>query len=1029
MTKLSVAATFMLLLSAFDLNAQTYSRTEAITYHDNTAKWVVGQTATVTCVASVPASVGCDGNDVMQQTTYDANTALPIAQYAFGKLQQSYSYNADGTLSKVMDGRGQATTLSSWKLGVPQLITHPDGKTQKATVIAPGLIASLTDENGHVTSYRYDAMGRLSGITYPGGDSAAWQDTNRSFVSVNAVEYGIAAGHWRLTETTGNAAKVTYYDGMWRPLLVREYDSSNVAATERFVRYAYDAEGRVSFQSYPSTSSNPTTGVWTSYDTLGRVTSVAQDSELGLLVTTTDYLPNFQVRVTNPRGNAVVTSYLAYDQPATDWPVLVNDSAGQSTSITRDPYGKPLSISRGSVTRSYTYDMSQMLCRSVEPETGATLYGYDAAGNLAWSAAGLPAAQACSSGGGEAAVLARRVARSYDARNRLMTLTFPDGNGNQSWSYAPDGLPVSVTTSNNGNLVSNAWSYNKRRLLTSETMTPDALQGWVVTYGYNGLAQRISESGPAGLVLNYTVNALGQATQVTGSTDGGTAKVLASNASYYPNGALKQFTYGNGIVHTMTQNVRQLPARSIDGNVLNLAVSYDANGNVTGISDATASGRQTRTMAYDMLDRLVSASSPMFGTASYVYDAQDNLLQAGIGPAGSVKTRYYCYNANNQLEFLRLGPNCSGNASPAETALGYDPQGNVLFKNGARFAFDFGNRLRSTAGLSYRYDADGRRVRQDSNGAQLLYSHYAKDGRLLWQRDEVTGKRINNVYFAGSLLAEISRPIGATTATITYLHTDALGSPIAKSNAGQGVIETSEYEPFGKLLNRANDNRAGYTGHVMDGVSGLTYMQQRYYDPMIGRFLSVDPVTAYEKPLTNFNRYVYALNNPYKFTDPDGRDVVFSVDPNGAVGNGHTSLYFQDAKGNWYKYDQGAAGDGGSSGDYGFVSGRSTQAGVTIQPVDAKSVPSDGLRISTTSKQDAKISDSAVKSADAHNSGKVEYNLYSNNCTDAAVDVVNGSGAGITVSNSATTVKPNTWMSEVKNDKSAVKIEDPDKKK
>ena len=48
-------------------------------------------------------------------------------------------------------------------------------------------------------------------------------------------------------------------------------------------------------------------------------------------------------------------------------------------------------------------------------------------------------------------------------------------------------------------------------------------------------------------------------------------------------------------------------------------------------------------------------------------------------------------------------------------------------------------------------------------------------------------------------------------------------------------------------------------------------MQQRYYDPTCGCFLSVDPVTAYQKPLTNFGRYVYANNNPYKFTDPDGR--------------------------------------------------------------------------------------------------------------------------------------------------------------
>ena len=50
--------------------------------------------------------------------------------------------------------------------------------------------------------------------------------------------------------------------------------------------------------------------------------------------------------------------------------------------------------------------------------------------------------------------------------------------------------------------------------------------------------------------------------------------------------------------------------------------------------------------------------------------------------------------------------------------------------------------------------------------------------------------------------------------------------------------------------------------------------QQRYYDPGIGAMLSVDPVTAYSKgDMRFFNRYSYAFNNPYKFTDPDGRAV------------------------------------------------------------------------------------------------------------------------------------------------------------
>ena len=76
---------------------------------------------------------------------------------------------------------------------------------------------------------------------------------------------------------------------------------------------------------------------------------------------------------------------------------------------------------------------------------------------------------------------------------------------------------------------------------------------------------------------------------------------------------------------------------------------------------------------------------------------------------------------------------------------------------------------------------------------------------------------------------------------------------------------------YGQRLNAPVEDGIGYAGHVSDGVTGLSYMQQRYYDPGIGRFLSVDPVTANVNTGANFNRYWYANNNPYRFIDPDGR--------------------------------------------------------------------------------------------------------------------------------------------------------------
>jgi len=108
-------------------------------------------------------------------------------------------------------------------------------------------------------------------------------------------------------------------------------------------------------------------------------------------------------------------------------------------------------------------------------------------------------------------------------------------------------------------------------------------------------------------------------------------------------------------------------------------------------------------------------------------------------------------------------------------------------------------------------------------------------------------------------------------AVVEYIHTDALGTPVAVTDANRSVIERSEYEPFGQLLNRPLTDGPGFTGHVQDAATGLTYMQQRYYDPLLGRFLSVDPVTAYSSPGVNFNRYWYANDNPYRFADPDGR--------------------------------------------------------------------------------------------------------------------------------------------------------------
>ena len=118
-------------------------------------------------------------------------------------------------------------------------------------------------------------------------------------------------------------------------------------------------------------------------------------------------------------------------------------------------------------------------------------------------------------------------------------------------------------------------------------------------------------------------------------------------------------------------------------------------------------------------------------------------------------------------------------------------------------------------------------------------------------------------------LAIASMALGQST--VEYIHTDALGTPVAMTNSAGIVIERSTYEPYGQLINRPSMDGPGFTGHVQDSATGLTYMQQRYYDPAVGLFLSVDPVRPDGETGALFNRYMYAANSPYTFVDPDGR--------------------------------------------------------------------------------------------------------------------------------------------------------------
>jgi len=107
---------------------------------------------------------------------------------------------------------------------------------------------------------------------------------------------------------------------------------------------------------------------------------------------------------------------------------------------------------------------------------------------------------------------------------------------------------------------------------------------------------------------------------------------------------------------------------------------------------------------------------------------------------------------------------------------------------------------------------------------------------------------------------------------VTYYYTDSQDTPLATVDGATGVSSPIEYRPYGVQVLGDAQNGPAYTGHVADATSELVYMQARYYDPKIGRFLSTDPATPVAGNLSSISRYVYADSNPIGNIDPDGRE-------------------------------------------------------------------------------------------------------------------------------------------------------------
>ena len=730
---------------------------------------------------------------------------------------------------------------------------------------ANGWVTSETNARGFTTSYAYNAAGWMTGIDRP----SPWADTTVTYENLGTVDF-------QSREQRGTVDTVTWYDSLLRPQLVRTGPTSGDGVTN-YVKTNYDVLGRTIFTSQPSSSSNPTQGTETTYDGLGRVVQT-RENFAPFVTTTTEYLMGNRMRVTDPLGHQTTTTQSGYGSFSDGQTTLVQQPEGVMTALSYDIFGNILSATQSGTandvfktsTQQWSYDDRLRVCRHAVPETGSTLFQYDEAYQVIAYSEGNSGSSGCASIPTDS-----RVLHSYDPRGRLNAITYSDATPDVSLDYDP-----------NGNVIRNArgeviWTYaydSGDRLVDESLSIDDRTYG--LNYQYNPIGSLIRRTLPSGRVVNYDTNGLGQVTGVESDDVD-----YANGINYHVNGAISGMTYGNGQVYSQTLNDRQLPTRLrtlLNGSAaMDLEYNYDPRGDVTQILDRVDPSLN-RTMTYDDLGRLDTANG-VWGNGAYTYDVLGNLLQKQM----DIRSVEVSYDANNRAV------QSTDNAGSTRQ-ISYDSRGNVTQLGALTFVYDQANQPVSLSGESngtYTYDGNFKRVKVQVDN-QLIYNVYDASGRLI-HIDNVTGGFNINVCL--TTCSDIGIPestdyLRAGPMTIarlengqpTYLHPDLLGSPVAATDAQGDIAWQEHYTPFGEKweLAEANEDQMGFTGHIVDSATGLTYMQARYYDPVIGRFLANDPVDFLghlergNSAAFGMNRYAYANNNPYKYTDPDGKFCV-----------------------------------------------------------------------------------------------------------------------------------------------------------
>jgi len=737
-----------------------------------------------------------------------------------------YEYDAVGNLTKITEPEGGITSMTYDVIGNLTSRTVPlVGSTTFENYDFQGNAGKITDPNGAVTTYIYDQLGRVktianqadNGVTqyfYVGTNSGSCTSCSASGGGTGRVSAIIFPEGNRVNYTydvAGNLTKVTDNDG-------------------NSINYTYDNRGNKTKEEITDITGTLHKTVSMQYDLLNRhVKSINPDG--GQSFTAYDKRGNQSI-LTNP--NSATTTY-GYDQA--NRLIKVVQPGEVQTFYTYDRRSNLITVSDANGnTTTYDYDKQNRLIKNTSPDTGITSYSYDRNGNL------------------KAKTDAKQITATYtyDVSNRLIQISFPDPKDNVNYTYdtclnGKGRLCTMVDPSG-----TTSYEYTKKGEIAKEIRTNGSTT-FSTEYGYDKNGNTTTMKYPSGRTINYSYADNKIATILNNGT------VLATNITYKPFGGLNALTFGNGISQTNAYDQQYRLTNIIAQGIQNLTYRYDNNGNITAITD-NLDASKIKTYGYDPLDRLTSAQGP-WGSLAYSYDKVGNRKTE----IHNAVTTDYGYKLNsNQLTNVVGEKNFN---------FAYDGNGNTITENSRVYIYNQNQRLIRVTEQSttkdeqgqdvtttmikgeYTYNGDGQRAIKLTNG-QPIFFVFDQQGKLI---EELGATITDYVFVNGSTLAKIENE------TISYIHTDHLGTPIKMTNSEKQLTWEINVMPFGEKLNISgtDTNNLRFPGQYYDKETGINYNYFRDYNPQIGRYIQYDPLGL----RGGINGYGYANNLPVSLSD------------------------------------------------------------------------------------------------------------------------------------------------------------------